>query len=514
MTRLAPSYTSLFVLLLMIATAVPGASYWYEGGPLPIARAKGAGPCQNWTALVKVPVGEEATFTDNGSSDQDKVCDPKLVPDDINSWEWDFGDGTPKVQGKTVKHAFEKFGIYTVKLTVDDGPADPKTHYNEGSVTTDTANSVTVKVWDATITKCAAGWLPTAGEILSFTLQFRPEGIEGYFDVYLEGVSTLQGKCCNAACDDPANDAEPDLQILGPQQGWNTLLKAHATSNTCSAATLAVTCLDYGASGSMSAIAHVLCKDRGAIVVGTDPEETSQGIPVDANSNGIGDAWAHDKKPDESVGGASDDEENAPVGLNTGDGFSRFDEYRGFMISGAHTRTDPDGKKDVYIRDEDSLGLGSFGTLGLESHLISDAEFDSSTHAVNFNGGNNQCAILLRNAGNNTSLAGQCLLLTPPGTNGPGVPCDILRVEIYPEWIRRWTNPTHDGTTVDPDDEAIISQVIAHELAHAVSIHHHSPDTCCSNCNMKYPCPGQGAPIINDFCTTNPGCKSKTKLHP
>jgi len=50
------------------------------------------------------------------------------------SYEWDFGDGSPKAQGQFVCHRFPDNGIYTVTLTVSDG---------RGGVATDTT-TVTV----------------------------------------------------------------------------------------------------------------------------------------------------------------------------------------------------------------------------------------------------------------------------------------------------------------------------------------------------------------------------------
>ncbi len=490
-------------LFLMVMSSLPGLCFWYEQGTPPVARATGTGPGTGNTGhVIYVPVGGEASFYDNNSSDKDDFCDPVLVNDDINSWEWDFGDTTPNAHSQNVTHTFEEVGIYVVTLTIDDGPADPKKHYDEGPVTTDADNSVTVKVWDVTISKCSSGWIPAVDSTTSMTVTIRPEGVQGMIWVYFTFQSYFNwtGTCCNAG-----TGTDPDLEFTPNQAGWNTSPDWAVTASQVNQATIGISCHDYGAFAWFYASAHVYV-DQDAYVEGTDPKEWLGTIPNDANHNLIADAWAHDKKPDGTPGTRWDDDEDTPVGLNKGDGFSRFDEYRGFMIAGDHTRTDPDSKKDVYIRDKDSLGLGSFGALGLEAHTINANEWDSSTRKVNYNQDNNQCGILLLDAGYDPNYeAGYCF-------GGPNIPCGVTEVRIYPEWIRGWTDPTHDPTTVDPDDGAIISQVIAHELAHAVSIAHHYPGT--SLCNMRYPCPGRNnEPIANFYCTTNPGCASKTKLH-
>lgn len=502
-TRTLP-YAMALALFLMVMTSLPGLCFWYEQGTPPVARATGTGPGTGNTGhLIYVPVGGEASFYDNNSSDKDYFCDPVLVNDDINSWEWDFGDGTPKAHSQNVTHTFEVVGTYVVTLKIDDGPADgpagPKTHYDEGPVTTDTDNSVTVKVWDVTMSKCSSGWIPTDGGTTSFTVKIHPSDVQGVLWVEMPYLTHRKGTCSNAGTGE-----DPDLDFTPNQTGWNVNGDWAVSASQVNEATISITCHDYGAYGWLHARAHVYV-DGDGYVEGTDPKVYGSPMPRDDNFNWIADAWEHDKKPDGTAGESWDDEEDTPVGLNKGDGFSRFDEYRGFMIAGDHTRTDPDSKKDVYIRDEDSLGLGSFGTLGLEAHTIDDDEWDSSTHKVNFNGDNNQCGILLLNAGWDITYVGYCF-------GGPNIPCGVTKVEIYPISIREWTDPNHDQTTVDPDDGAITSQVIAHELAHAASIAHHGTGT--SLCNMRYPCPGRNnEPIANFFCTTNPGCASKTKLH-
>ena len=53
------------------------------------------------------------TFTGSAS-------DPGTLPNEIQSYSWDFGDGTPAVTGETVEHTFSSAGTYTVTLTLTD----------------------------------------------------------------------------------------------------------------------------------------------------------------------------------------------------------------------------------------------------------------------------------------------------------------------------------------------------------------------------------------------------------
>ena len=46
-------------------------------------------------------------------------CDP-LGETGITSYEWDFGDGSPKVKEASPSHTYQKPGSYTARLVVGD----------------------------------------------------------------------------------------------------------------------------------------------------------------------------------------------------------------------------------------------------------------------------------------------------------------------------------------------------------------------------------------------------------
>lgn len=86
-----------------------------SGGIAPSRAIADAGPdrsCAEGTVL---------TFSSVNSFDPDG---------DPLTYEWDFGDGTPKATGQFVHHRFPDNGVFTVTLTVKD---------NKGGVATDTA---------------------------------------------------------------------------------------------------------------------------------------------------------------------------------------------------------------------------------------------------------------------------------------------------------------------------------------------------------------------------------------
>ena len=70
-------------------------------------------------------------------------------------------------------------------------------------------------------------------------------------------------------------------------------------------------------------------------------------LPQDSNFNGIPDIWEAIFCPPANPC-PTGKEDNEAGGSQPGDGIAAFDEYRGFMVSGVHIRTDP-GQKDLFV---------------------------------------------------------------------------------------------------------------------------------------------------------------------
>ena len=65
-------------------------------------------------------VGTTITFTDT-SEDEDGS---------IESWMWDFGDGTNSTESGPIEHSYDEVGTYTVTLTVKDNDGEESTVYS------------------------------------------------------------------------------------------------------------------------------------------------------------------------------------------------------------------------------------------------------------------------------------------------------------------------------------------------------------------------------------------------
>jgi len=93
------------------------------------------------------------------------------------------------------------------------------------------------------------------------------------------------------------------------------------------------------------------CGGMAVIQVGTDtfviPRDTSSPL------NGIPDIWETTFCPANSCPTGKEDGDVGVSGAAPGDGIAAFDEYRGFIVSGVHVRTDP-RQKDLFAHLVDS----------------------------------------------------------------------------------------------------------------------------------------------------------------
>ncbi len=114
-------------------------------------------------------------------------------------------------------------------------------------------------------------------------------------------------------------------------------------------------------------------------------------LPLDGNGNGIADCWekAHGIWPC----AADSDDDGEPKGKAPGDGFSAYEEYRGFFVKGRHGRLDPN-TKDLFVHDPDGLAENAgFGQVtGLAVHYVEPEEgrctgTDDRARVVNFRSG-------------------------------------------------------------------------------------------------------------------------------
>lgn len=230
-------------------------------------------------------------------------------------------------------------------------------------------------------------------------------------------------------------------------------------------------------------------------------------IPVDIDENHIPDSgWVLSvntienrteitKMPDYSEN-ISEDGDNEPIGDEwAGDGFSLYEEYRGFMVikPGLQHRRTNTSVKDLFVYNMHDLPIDKFVQVtGIALHQISDKQYGPINEAqfanikeyvlvnrrfINFNNGTAhvtaQRGLLLMNLNIATvGLAG----FTPAEKQKtmdeevPAPPNYNLYVGVDREKIRRiCSNSRTDGLVF----ETKLPQIVAHELCHALNVYHH-----------------------------------------
>jgi hypothetical protein len=205
-------------------------------------------------------------------------------------------------------------------------------------------------------------------EPLIFQAEIKPKknekitggaNLEGRIDFYLTDVTRHKGKCTNYPKNEPekydlrfaAKQGDPDI-IVDP----NNPLHAY-TKNKASVVTIMVEALDTGAYGNLRAE----CRELGLTGEYKRTGSTLIAIPRDDNNNQVADIWEKAKQVYDAKTPASFDEDkplqwNAAKQdtwqLRNGDGYTLYEEYRGFMTLRGNrptlVRTHPN-EKDLFF---------------------------------------------------------------------------------------------------------------------------------------------------------------------
>jgi hypothetical protein len=227
---------------------------------------------------------------------------------------------------------------------------------------------------------------------------------------------------------------------------------------------------DWGAWGTIKVTAEL---ESGEHVVGYlkgDKAQKEIRLPKRGPDSKVADYWKEQNGVADKAD--NDDLEMAPEGYYgcPGDGLTLYEEYRGFFQNGAHMRTSPT-RKDYFVADRigtrySKAGISMFqGATQLETHgemLLS--EFDDNM-VVNFNHGQGPHVVdqhgiqmVSRPADDMGGAA-----ITRPGMLGPGTP------RIY-AWVVMNSSLNPRASEYDAWRYA---SIVAHELAHTVSVHEH-----------------------------------------
>ena len=222
------------------------------------------------------------------------------------------------------------------------------------------------------------------------------------FTFALANVSHEPGVCMNfpsaaVASTGPDFKFEAELNQSPPLLQPLNLVDSFTAETTGPPATNAnadVSCFDYGAYATIQVTALV----NGSNIVGyldVDPTQTPGPIPLPrrAATSFVADFWKESNGATDLA--SNDDSEQDPIGdTHQGDGFTLYEEYRGFSVNGQHTRLNPK-KKDLFVLNEagadGDVGIAVLASVsGLQIHQVKGTEFGlqpdfSYSRILNFN---------------------------------------------------------------------------------------------------------------------------------
>jgi hypothetical protein len=238
-------------------------------------------------------------------------------------------------------------------------------------------------------------------------------------------------------------------------------------------ATAILSSYDWGGFGTFEARATL---DDGSVLVGhliTNPSVEKIPIPKRTAPSNIGDPWKLANGVTAKADQVDDEDNPGGNGTNLGDGYSLYEEYRGFFAGGFHTRSvvrlpgsramDPQ-KKDLFVFNQFGPGavLG-FKLLenassgpGLNVHYELTWDEFPLDRIMNFNHGQGDHRIDQHGVWVRTKESyGGFTVVLPTAAGGRHLPRDVDYVEAYP------ASPLRAAKTV------------AHEIGHATSVMHH-----------------------------------------
>jgi len=374
--------------------------------------------------------------------------------------------------------------------------------------------SATVNIVVVEIDKCPASFEPKGGSqdnLVVITARVLPNTVTGQFRFTLYDTSDEPGYCLNAPIPAPASGEDStsweDLQF--PSQtgysisGTNDEV-ATTTATSLNQATVTVKSYDYGAYGKIKAEFTA----GGTMCLATETGGTRQytNIPLDDDDNHVLDGATQNSGPG-STKAAGDDGDNQPAG-KIGDGFTRYEEWRGFMIGGSHHRFDV-STRDLLVYDHDSIGLGYYSSgSGISTHLIRSSEWTGTgkkadgKRVVNPNRETSASSVqyglhLYAETAVGGSEGGYCYG-DPTDAVALGPPNACWKIRLNTGNIAAWF-PAKATQVTD--------RSIAHEMGHGTAVPHHVPDTGGALCPMREPCSDTN--IGTTFCTTGDNCQGK-----
>jgi hypothetical protein len=285
-----------------------------------------------------------------------------------------------------------------------------------------------------------------------------------YFTWELTQSSKEPGYAMNMPPSNPGTDF--DLKIESGSPAFLTLdptgQKAQTLAGQFTQATATIASYDWGAFGKIKVTAVMPDGEQIVGYLEGDTSQTEIRLPKRSDSSLIADVW---KQNNGTLGQAdiNDNESDPPGDGNGGDGLTLYEEYRGFIIGGAHEEGNPN-IKDYFIVNTGGAsyqpGIKLFQSLsGLKVHYNLKRSEMTDTRVINSNHDQgahrvDQHAVLVVPFASNPGYA--------EALGGPGTPKSIAVVNA-PQQL---PNPTQHSVDY-------LASTLAHELFHACNVYHH-----------------------------------------
>lgn len=280
----------------------------------------------------------------------------------------------------------------------------------------------------------------------------------------LSNVSNQPGICLNYPLDN-ANH-ELDFKFYKPTMPLitNSYTATEVLTNKISGGSyiVIVNSFDFGATAALTVEVTL---NNGKILIAKLPDESSEKILLPYRKNETT-KIAYELRVDEELKD-TDDNEKQNGNENNGDGYSKYEEYRGFVVNGKHKRLDP-LKKDLLVFNTDGRDLSeAYGLFTSASQikiieLKLETEYNRIKKTAKVNKGyaylQDQCGVIIELT--NGIIAGdtECA--------GATYPEGYIASPGKAEKAVIKTNPkiTQDN---------FFNVAVAHEIAHACGVIHH-----------------------------------------
>jgi hypothetical protein len=330
----------------------------------------------------------------------------------------------------------------------------------------------------------------TAGNDLQVKVRLQTKGTKdkdtqekARFTFELIDVSKEPGVCLNW----PVNGKD-DLDLkIDEAKGLKVTNKGQkaTTDSYYDEFEITIKSYDWGGYGRLK----VTAETRGdkepveTVYVEGHPNQKELLIPIDRHNNHIADYWEEHEVFNHGGNSAISDTDLVPEGDgHQGDGFSFYEEYRGFMTKKGHVRTNP-FIKTLFVESSvpnAKAGIELFSAAsGLEVYELGKNQMDKD-RVVNCNGVKGGFAYV-------TTQHGLRMMEAPLDRQYPGQGYGGLTSRLGPPKNVAWVKIQKNFGSFFKLSEKNVT--IAHELGHAVHIDHH----------------GDG----NYYCRAKPDCLSE-----